>query len=254
MRIATGLICAAIMLTAATAAQAGLISVEYTVDAGGKNGNPLNGLGAGATFETSGVNMTVLLFNTSAGVPVGFDAADSLLVSLGFNLPTGTTIVAGSSAVIGSGSIGLAKWSDRGPGASVAEEWAWTNQGGGDLLSSYTQIITTSQGNHGLKRFDGLKGTISGPFGGIAASPPLVNIPGSQRAVSNSILFSLTLSGALTDEQLAQAAGASIVEYGSDVRYLTVAPSVPEPASFVLAACGMAGLMRRRFRNRVKAW
>lgn len=210
---------------------AGDIIADYTVDAGGNNNQPLNGLSARGTFRVSGSQLEILLENTSTGVPSGFEAADSLLVSLGINLP-GVSITGGQSAVIGPGSTGLGAWSSRGPGQGVGEEWIWTNGGGGDLMMPFRQVVSTSQGQGGgpLVRFDGGSGSVGGPFGGIAAAPPLRAIPTNQPAVSDSILFALDLSGPLTEIDLAPAVAASIVEFGSDARYL----QVPEPASLGL--------------------
>ncbi|OWY70967.1 hypothetical protein B7486_15370 [cyanobacterium TDX16] len=218
----------------AGSARAGMITATYSVDAGGSNANPLNGLAAMATFETSGNTLNILLKNTSTGMPAGFDTAASLLVSLGMSLPTGFSILSGNTAVVGPGSTGISQWSGLTSGSSVANEWAWTNSGGGDLLVPYKQVISTSSGNQSLTHFTGGSGGLGGPYGGIAASPLLANIPGTQRAVSNSIAFSLTLSGALSDQQLSEVANSSIVEFGSDVRYL----KVPEPASMALLALG----------------
>ena len=63
------------------------IVVDYVVDAGGNNSDPLNGLAARATYTLNGDQLSILLENTSTGVPIGFDTSDSLLVSLGINLP-----------------------------------------------------------------------------------------------------------------------------------------------------------------------
>jgi hypothetical protein len=220
---------------------AGPITVFYTVDLGGDNSDPLNGLAAEGTFTLNGTSLSVLLTNTSSGVPVDFDVASSLLVSVGMNLP-GVDMLSGDAAVIGPGSVGLGVWSDRSAGGSVAEEWLWTNDYGGDFMETYRNVISTSNGQGGgtATRFDGECGGVDGPYGGMAAVPPVLQIPCSKYAVSNSIRFDVTLSASLTDAQLQAAANSSIVEYGSDARYL----GVPEPAS--LALLSLAALFTRR--------
>lgn len=227
-----------------TACAQATVIVNYTVSAGGTNTEPLNGLAARATFDLNGTALDILLENTSTGVPVSFGAADSLLVSIGMNLPRGLRIATGDAAVIGPGSRGLAQWSSRGPGDSVAEEWLWTNDFGGDLMKNWAQVISTSDGQGGgtVTRFDNQPGGVDGPFGGIAADPPHRTIPQSQRAVSDSILFRVTLTGTMTEEELQAMADASIVEYGSDVRYLVV----PEPPGLTVLGAGLLPLLLRR--------
>lgn len=225
---------------------ASTITFDYVEDAGGLNSDPLNGLSARATFQSTDNFLIIVLENTSTGVPDGFDSAASLLVSIGMNLPDGVVIVSGDTATIGPGSIGLGQWSALGPGDSVSEEWAWTNSGGGDVLGSYGQIITTSEGSHALTLFGGGDAAINGPFGGIAADPVLLTIPASKFAVSDSIEFALTLSAVLTDAQLGDLARGSMVEFGSDERYL----KVPEPESIVLVGGVIIGIFRRRSRRR----
>lgn len=225
------------------AANADIVVVNYSVDAGGSNNNALNGLSARATFTTSGNQLTILLENTSTGVPSGFGASDSLLSSLAFNSPV--SISNGVSSVIGAGSRGLGQWSTRTAGASVAEEWLWGNQGAGDLLDDYSQVITTSNGLGGASAFHfaGASGNVGGPYGGIAGAPPRVSIPGSQRAVSNSLFFTLTMAAPLSATQLALLTQNSIVEYGSDKQYLT---AVPAPGAIALGVIGLAMLKRLR--------
>ena len=227
MRASAWFLCTLAALASAPYAAADVI-VEYTSDAGGDNNEPLNGLAARATFAIDGNQLSVLLENTSTGVPDSFEVSDSLLVSLGINLP-GVDILTGDAAVVGPGSIGLGSWSDRVAGDSVGEEWLWTNDFGGDLMEAYQHVISTSSGQGGgeTTRFDGGSGGVNGPFGGITADPPILEIPGNQPAVSDSIYYELTLTGTLTEEQLLPAVNASIVEFGSDQRYL----STPEPAS-----------------------
>jgi hypothetical protein len=221
-----------------------MVTVKYFVDAGGNNGNPLNGMTAQATWETNGTMLSILLENDSTGVPMGAQAADSLLVSLGFNLLDGVMIASGDAAVIGDGSYGLGTWSDRGPGDSVAEEWLWTNDFGGDMLDAYAQIISTSSGQGGGDSylFGGGDPNVNGPFGGIAADPPFIGIPDNQRAVADSILFTLTLTDELMPGQLAMIADDSIVEYGSDFQYL----ETPAPATLSVFLLPLIARRRRR--------
>lgn len=220
------------------------VIVKYTLDAGGNNHEPLDGLSARATFSLSGMHLSILLENTSTGVPASFEVSDSLLVSLGFNLPAHVWIAGGDAARIAPGAHGLGSWSPRGAGDSVAEEWIWTNQYGGDLMKTYAQVLSTSSGQGGgiVTRFDGGSGTVDGPFGGIAAAPPLLTVPDQQPAVSSAIAFDLTLTLGLSDAQLAQVTRNSIVEFGSDARYLRT----PEPAAAVLALAGLAFGRRSR--------
>jgi hypothetical protein len=216
---------------------------DYSADGGGNNTELLNGLAARATFSVMGEKLSILLENTSTGTPASFESSDSLLVSLGMNLP-GVSIASGDAAVIGPGSVGIGAWSSRGAGYNVGDEWLWTNDSGGDLMSTYAQVISTSAGQGGgvVTRFDGLSGTVNGPFGGIAASPLTRPIPGSKPAVSDSIRFELTLTGILTEAQLQAVAESSIVEFGSDQRYLTV----PEPSTASLLMLSCVCLIRRR--------
>ena len=222
------------------------VIVDYTVDLGGNNNQPLNGLTARATFSVDGDQFTVLLANPSTGVPNGFEVSDSLLVSLAMNLPEGFGFFSGDAAVIGPDSIGLGRWADRGPGDSVGEEWLWTNDFGGDFLSRFAQVISTSNGQGGgeTMRFDGKSGTVGGPFGGIAADPPIIQIPSNKEAVSDDIMFELTLTAPISEEQLRFLAENSVVEFGSDQRYL----GVPEPAALVLFGMGGLLMLRRRLR------
>ncbi len=243
-----GLCAVAGILTAGSPCAGSLITVNYTVDAGGDNNAPLNGIAASASFSTSGVMLTIVLTNDSTGAPGGADVSDSLLVSLAFNLPGGVHIAGGDSAVIAAGSMGLGAWSGLGPGDSVAEEWLWTNEFGGDLLEGFRQVISTSQGQGGGQStsFEGeAQPNVSGPFGGIAAAPPIFNVPGSKPAVTDSIQFVLTLNRALSTAELQAVAFWSIVEFGSDFQYVTAVPS-PGPLPLLLAAGLVAWRPRRR--------
>jgi len=231
-------------LCALNAAALAGVTVSYTENAGGNNSQPLNGLSAEATFEIDGTTLTILVQNTSFGIPIGFETSDQLLVSLGWRLPDGVEIVESVFATIAAASQGIGAWSGLGEGDSVAEEWVWTNDGAGDLLENYPQVITTSSGLGGgtATGFGGHTNNINGPFGGIAAAPPLVDIPAGQRAVSSAVMYELVLSGTLTERQLAETANGSVVEFGSDAQYL----QVPEPTTVCLLVIAGFALARRR--------
>ena len=216
----------------------------------------VGGDGPGGLANEAGdvITYSIVVTNTSTGVPSGAEVADSLLVSLGFNLVDGVVIVSGNSAVIGASSIGLGAWASLGAGDSVADQWLWTNDGGGDLLESFSQVISTSMGQGGgdTVSFNGVASpNVGGPFGGIAATPPIINVPAMQPAVSNSIEYQLTLSAVLSHAQLQQIANGSIVEYGSDYQYLVV----PTPGSLsLLVIASIVARTRRRTRPRPRTW
>jgi len=239
----------AVALLLPAAASPATLIVDYTLDAGGSNPNPLNGLAAQATWRAEGTTLTITLRNTSTGVPIGADVADSLLVSLAFDLGEGISITGGIHAILGIGSTGLGAWSGLVAGDSVADQWLWTNDGGGDLLESFANIISTSngQGAGDTFSFTGVANpNVGGPFGGIAAAPPLLAVPGSQQAVTDSIEFRLTLNAVLTQSQLAAIAGAAVVEFGSDYQYL----GVPAPGALPLLVIGGVPFLARRRRER----
>lgn len=240
-----GVVAVAAVLVACSAVGANVV-VNYTVDAGGSNSNPLNGLSASAAWRTDGTELTITVTNSSTGVPIGAEVSDSLLVSLAFNLGNGLFIVSGDSAVIGPGSTGVGSWSGLLEDDTVADEWLWTNDAGGDLLETFSQVISTSMGQGGgsTVSFNGVADpNVDGPFGGIAANPVLVAVPMNQPAVSNSIVFTMTLSDVLSQSQLERIAGGSIVEFGSDYQYL----GVPAPGVLcLLAVASLLGAPRRR--------
>jgi hypothetical protein len=240
-------VAATVAVLALSAAAHANVFVNYTVDAGGNNDQGLNGASAAAEFSIVGTELTIKLTNTSTGVPFGAEAADSLLASLAFTLLDGITITSGDSAEIGTGSVGLGMWAGQSDGFNVGDQWTWTNDGGGDLLAAFDQVISTSQGAGGATTtsFNGaVNPNVMGPFGGIAASPVLVPIPNDQEAVSDTIRFTMTLSGTLTKDQLQSIADSSVVEFGSDYQYL----SVPTPGTLGLLA--VAFLCSRRTRGR----
>lgn len=246
------------VMTASAAALAwtqfalGGLIVQYTFDAGGSNPNGIDGMSARATFDLSGFGdaLMVTLENTSTGVPDQAEVADVMLSSLAFNLGQGFTIVSGDSALIGPGSVGLGLWDGLLEGDDVGEQWLWKNSGGADALASFSQVISTnnSNGGTGTTSFTGKSDPdVGDPFGGMAADPPLLAIPDEKPAVSDSIIFALTLSDAITTKsQLWDLAHGSVVEFGSGYQYLSVVP-IPGPAVWsLMMALAMPRGSRRR--------
>jgi hypothetical protein len=253
-RIGLAMVVAAAVSTAASAA----ITITYNVDAGGnKDDHALNGLAAEATYQLlSPTQLQIALRNVSTGVPTDFDFSDSLLVSLGLDLPV--SFSQGLSAVIGAGSAGRGGWAALGAGADVSSQWVFTNGGAGDALADYTQVITTSNGLGGAtaQAFAPrvTAPVVGGPTGGIAANPELRSNP-AQPYVRDTIVFTLNLAGSLTEGDLLTAAANGVVEFGSDARYLTSTTSyppnvvpVPEPGAVLLGLLGLAsaGVIGRR--------
>lgn len=225
-------------------ALASVVTVDYEAYVGGTGGSS-TGLTAQATWTSVGTMLTIELSNTSVGAPGGATVADTLLVSLAFDLGQ-DAILSGDSIVVGAGSTGLGAWSGLGAGDSIAEQWVWSNTGSGDYLANFAQVVTTSSGLGGgtPNAFGGgpVPG-IDGPFGGIAAAPPILPVPNAQEAVSDSILITLTLTGELSSEQLQSVADAAVVEFGSDFAYVS---TVPAPSALAVFALGLGGARRRR--------
>lgn len=220
------------------------VVVDYTVPAGGSNQNPLNGLSARATasLTAGGTGLRIVLQNTSTGLPDGFDANASLLVSLGMNL--GVDFASLDSASISPGSRGVGAWSRLGAGAPLVDAWATSNGGAAGLPGSYAQVLSADlAGMAQIARF--WPDQFGGSLTGIAADPVLKHIPRYQRAVSDSVLFEFTLETGITEAELRAALQGSVVEFGSDDQFLTP-PNVviPAPGAAVLAALGLAALRR----------
>lgn len=245
------LLCAALAL-AANAARADVVVDFAPSDA--QTPQQL-GLSARATFDVTDTTLTILLENTSDVYqrllqPSVRRRTDTLVTSLGFQLPEGTTVVSGDSAVLGGRSTGVGRWGDmRNDGRRLEREWTWTNDGGADRLSPFDQVVTTlSRHDVGESwRFDGSPaGRVRRSWGGIA--PLGARVTGQQRAVSNSILFTMTLSGPLDDSDLWSAARNSLVEFGAGGSFLEP-QSIPAPGALLLSGLGAscaAGLRRRR--------
>lgn len=235
-----------VILLAATASA----SITVNHDEAALGSAPLDGLSAASTWTLNGKTLMITVRNTSTSAPTfANEMADALAVSLAFDLGD-RSIMSGDSALIASGAYGLGTWSDRVAGDSVAEQWIWTNDFGGDQLELFPQVISTSNGQGGgsVTSFDGLfespllDANVQGPWGGIASKSLLGTVPGNQFAVSDGITFTLQLSSVIDEATLAMIAEGSVIEFGSDFRYA----GVPAPGALgLLALAGLAGRRRR---------
>lgn len=236
--------CLAVVLLASSS----LLAMPVTMDA-----SSASGLGASATFSLSadGTTLTIVLTNTSTGVPDGFDESDSLLTSVSFDLPDGVDIE-GGSVVITDGSVSEnfdAVDSQLSGGDPVTYEWGFANDDTSDtaLRPDYVSAMRSHtepfiEQNSRDANLDGPHTNLNGPQGGLTNG--IVELNGNG-AVNNSVTITLDLSAPLPDLGFLTEAGVTF-EFGSDAAFLTV---VPEPSTFVLALLGLAGglgLVRRR--------
>ena len=243
-------VCSALALYVASAAHAGSVVMTYGFDVGGNNTSGTGGLSAQAEYEMIDDILRVTLTNTSTGAPASAEISDRLLVSLGFELPGSATILDGLSAEIGDGSQGLGRWSSLTEGDSVADEWVWTNSGGGDLFEDFSQVISTSNGTHDRTGFGG-SDSVNGPFGGIAADDS-GNWGGNKRGVDHAIEFRLRLSRELTGAELFELASSAMAEFGSDYQYVQneiFVRSVPLPGAGAMGLAGLGVIASRRGRE-----
>jgi len=211
----------------------------------------LNGLSVKAIFTLDTNNptqLTIELFNTSTGVPVGFGNADQLLTGISFDFGDpgypGDPEITGGTVVIGPGgkSINFSEViTQLGPGDDVSGEWGYGNTNGSGMLANFVSANSAQ-----TTRFPGanLDGTdnIDGPQAGIAVDPPLVSI-GGVGAVADSVIITLNLNSALSDLDFLQDNGAR-AEFGSDAAFIT-----PEPATISFLVLGSLAMLRWKRRK-----
>jgi hypothetical protein len=129
----------------------------------------------------------------------------------------------------------------------VSGEWGFGHTGQSiNLLPDFVSAMRSHTTPFGGENLDG-PGNLDGPQGGLYTVPPLADV-GGLGGVQGPVEFTLTLN---RDWDIGtHFPGAAIVEFGSDVRFLQLAP-IPEPGPALLLAC--AGLLifmgRRRCRR-----
>jgi hypothetical protein len=215
----------------------------------------LNGLSADAIFTLNTETPYLLeieLFNTSTGVPEGFDSSDQLLTSISFDLglpglnPLDPKIMGGTVLVGPTGyTVDFDNVSDQlGPGGNISGEWGYGNAGGTGLLPNLVTANAAGATAFSTMNLDGPP-YLDGPQAGIATDPPQID-PGGLGVVLDSILISLTLDTPLTDLDFLEENGV-VTEFGSDAAFL-----VPEPLTFAFFGLGaLAVVTSKRVRKRL---
>jgi len=215
-----------------------------------------SGLAVRATFEQLDARvMRVTVWNISTSMPVDLDGdtSNQLLTSISFDLGDGIGITNGT-AILGAGAATVNfdnVPAQLGPGDDVSAEWGYGNSTQNAPLAY--NFITTNQAHSTRFTSGNLDGptNLSGPQGGLLASPPLMDI-GGLGGITGPVVFTLDLND---DWNIATFSPASaVVEFGSDAAFLSnPVVSVPEPGAVALFAIGGLCLGAARIRRRLTA-
>jgi len=226
-RIAGAAVAAAIGMGASTSASAALLTVDQIIYQAGTGVTP--GLMSGTLdVTTSGNTVTIVMRNTS--VDAAFTGSSpSLYLLTGLGLQLGGLNILGGTVEVNGGSTAL--FFDAGQSAvNIANQYGYANQ----IMNGYSMPgvltvgnIVSAVSNGQLTRFAGAPPvSIEGPnYGAVSALETAY--PGSMAAVSDSIKFVLTLSGAPSFDTIN--AGNVVLAFGSPT-------AVPEPPTVVAGA------------------
>ena len=211
----------------------------------------LNGLSAKVIFTLdteSPTGLKIELFNTSTGVPAGFDNSDQLLTGISFDFGhpgfNGDAAIVGGTVVIGPGgqSYNFNNLGDGVPqlvgGDDISGEWGYGNFDGSGMLTNFVSGNKSGATRFGTVNLDG-PDNIDGPQGGICTNPPTVPL-GGLGSVGNSVVINITVDSALTNLDFLRENGV-MAEFGSDAAFV-----VPEPATVFLLGLGMLMLGRKK--------
>jgi hypothetical protein len=208
----------------------------------------LNGLSARVIFtydDAAPTTLKIELFNTSAGVPAGFNNAAQILTGISFDfghpgyngdpqITDGTVVIGPVGRSINFSEIG----SQLGPNSDVTGEWGYGNEDGTGLLTNFVSAESARATAFGGSNLDG-PGGIDGPQAGIVADPPLIGL-GGLGAIGGSVTITLTLSYSPGNLDFLTQNGV-MAEFGSDAAFV-----IPEPATIALLGLGGLLLGRRK--------
>ncbi len=197
----------------------------------------LNGLSARAIFILDTDNPTELkiqLFNTSIGLPGGFDNSDQMLTTISFDLAEPgydehPQIIGGAVTIGDDGqSINFDNVAQQLlSGADVTGEWGYGNNYGNGMLANFVTATRSGATAFGGANLDGPR-NLDGPQAGIITEPALLGI-GGLGAIANTVNITLTLESEIYDLAFVRQ-NLVMVEFGSDAAFLTT----PEPVTVVM--------------------